>query len=192
MQNIVLCCFVLFFLNQCWSVGKPIGTPRTRRTPRKFRCLPVALAKGYWGSCCGWLSQGNCTSTPTRSNRCQEDIGVSVASRHQGARKFKVKNTSFLRDKKGTATNTAPSTFEEKIRCSWCRHANICKTRTCLSLELLLFVKELYKKRIFFNDPKSCYSFFTLIVFSGGELPVDNKCEFSIFLWVRASLVESH
>ena len=33
--------------------------------------------------------------------------------------------------------------------------------------------------------------FFTLIVFSGGELPVDNKCEFSSFLWVRASLVES-
>ena len=33
--------------------------------------------------------------------------------------------------------------------------------------------------------------FFTLIVFSGGELPVDNKCEFYSFLWVRASLVES-
>ena len=33
--------------------------------------------------------------------------------------------------------------------------------------------------------------FFTLIVFSGGELPVDNKCECSSFLWVRASLVES-
>ena len=26
--------------------------------------------------------------------------------------------------------------------------------------------------------------FFTLIVFSGGELPVDKKCEFSSFLWV--------
>ena len=33
--------------------------------------------------------------------------------------------------------------------------------------------------------------FFALIVFSGGELSVENKCEFSSFLWVRASLVES-
>ena len=50
----------------------------------------------------------------------------------------------------------------------------------------------LYKKPgIFLNDPKSRYLFFTLIVFSGGELPVDNKCEFSSLLWVRASLVES-
>ena len=34
--------------------------------------------------------------------------------------------------------------------------------------------------------------FFTLINFSGGELPVDKKCDFSSFLWVKASLVESH
>ena len=33
--------------------------------------------------------------------------------------------------------------------------------------------------------------FFVLIVFSGCELSVENKCEFSSFLWVRASLVES-
>jgi hypothetical protein len=35
------------------------------------------------------------------------------------------------------------------------------------------------------------FFFFTLVVFSGGGLPVDNKCEFSSFLWVRASSVES-
>ena len=40
------------------------------------------------------------------------------------------------------------------------------------------------KPGIFLNDPKYAIVFFTLIVFSGGELPVDKKCEFSSFLWV--------
>ena len=44
-----------------------------------------------------------------------------------------------------------------------------------------------------FKWPKITLSFFfTLINFSGGELPVDKKCDFSSFLWVKASLVESH
>ena len=40
------------------------------------------------------------------------------------------------------------------------------------------------KPGIFLNDPKSRYRFFTLVVSSGGELPVDKKCDFSSFLWV--------
>ena len=33
---------------------------------------------------------------------------------------------------------------------------------------------------------------FTLINFSGGDIPVDKKCDFSNFLWVKASFIESH
>ena len=40
-------------------------------------------------------------------------------------------------------------------------------------------------RNIYLNDPKNTLSFFfPLIVFSGGELPVDKKCDFSSFLWV--------
>jgi hypothetical protein len=45
----------------------------------------------------------------------------------------------------------------------------------------------LYKNPVsFYKWSKITWSlfFFTLIVFSGGELPVDKKCEFSSFLWV--------
>ena len=45
------------------------------------------------------------------------------------------------------------------------------------------------KKRIFSNDPKSrYYRLFTLIVFSGGELPVDKKCELTGISWVCKNL----
>ena len=44
------------------------------------------------------------------------------------------------------------------------------------------------KKRYLFKWPKIMLSFLTLIFFSGGELPVDKRCEFSSFLWVWSIL----
>ena len=48
----------------------------------------------------------------------------------------------------------------------------------------IIYMLGYIKPGIFLNDPKYAIVFFTLIVFSGGELPVDKKCDLSSFLWV--------